>query len=127
MELLVRAVDGRERRRGGGRSLFLLVRLLPSARALGQRTLVLDVLDPSVVADALGRLEVLLRDGGVVLVGGAETGGGGLVLVGEGLLRDPVAVLVVVRGVDDAGRRDRFLALALLLGLGLDEIGAGRS
>lgn len=93
------------------------MRLLPRPGALGQRALVLDVLDPPVVADALGRLEVLLRDGGVVLVGGAEAGGGGLVLVREGLLRDPVAVLVVVRGVDDAGRGDRFLALALLFGL----------
>lgn len=103
------------------------MRLLPSPGALGQRALVLDILNPPVVADALCRLEVLLRDGSIVLVGGAEAGGGGLVLVGQGLLRDPVAVLVVVRGVDDARRRDRFLALALLFGLGLDEIGAGRS
>lgn len=127
VDLLVCTVDGRE---GGGsrrRGLLLFVGLLPGTRALGQRALVLDVLDPPVVADALCRLEVLLRDGGVVLVGGAEARGGGLVLVGEGFLRDPVAVLVVVWGVDDAGRRDRLLALALFLGLGLDEIGAGRS
>lgn len=103
------------------------MRLLPRARALGQRALVLDVLDFPIVTDTLGRLEVLLSDGGVVLVGGAEAGRGGLVRVGEGLLRSPVPVLVVVGGVDDAGRGDRFLALALLFGLRLDEIRAGRS
>lgn len=114
---LVRAVYRRERRGRGRRGLLLLVRLLPRARALDQRALVLHVLDPPVVADALGRLEVLLGDGGVVLVGGAEAVRGGLVLVREGLLCDPVPVLVVVGGVDDAGRGDRFLALPLLLGL----------
>lgn len=117
MDLLFRAIDSPEGRSRSRRGLLLLVRLLPRARALGQRALVLDVLDPPVVADALCRLEVLLGDGCVVLVGGAEAGGGGLVLVGQGLLRDPVAVLVVIRGVDDAGRGDRFLALALLFGL----------
>lgn len=101
--------------------------LLPRARALGQRALVLDILDPSVVADALGRLEVLLGDRGVVLVGGAEAGRGGLVRVRQGLLGGPIPMLVVVRGVDDAGRGDRFLALPLLLRLGLDEFGAGWS
>lgn len=124
---LVGAVDGGERRRCGRGCLLLLVGLLPRARALGERALVLDVLDPPVVADALGRLEVLLRDGGVVLVGRAEAGRGGLVLVGEGLLRGPVAVLVVVGGVDNAGRGDRLLALPFLLGLGLYEVCAGRS
>lgn len=127
MELLVRPVYSRERRGGGRRGLLLLVRLLPRARALGQRALVLDVLDFPIVTDTLGRLEVLLSDGGVVLVGGAEARRGGLVRVGEGLLRSPVPVLVVVGGVDDAGRGDRFLALALLFGLRLDEIRAGRS
>lgn len=106
VDLLVRAVDGRERRGGRRRGLLLLVRLLPRARALGQRALVLDVLDPPIVPDALGRLEVLLRDRGVVLVGGAEPGRGGLVLVGERLLRGPVPVLVVLWVVDDAGRGD---------------------
>lgn len=128
VDLLVGAVDGGERRGGGRGGLLLLVGLLPRAGALGERALVLDVLDPPVVADALGRLEVLLRDGGVVLVGRAEAGRGGLVLVGEGLLRGPVAVLVVVRGVDDTRRGDRLLALPLLLGLGLglDEVCARR-
>lgn len=127
MDLLIRAIDSPKSRGGGGRGLLLFMGLLPRARALGQRALILDVLDPPVVADALCRLKVLLGDRGVVFVGGAEARRGGLVLVGEGLLRDPVAVLVVVRGVDDAGCGDRFLALALLFGLGLDEVRAGRS
>lgn len=117
VDLLVRAVDGRERRGGGRRGLLLLVRLFPGARALSQRALVLDVLDPPVVADALGRLEVLLGDRGVVFVGGAEAGRGGLVRMRQGLLGGSVPVLVVVGGVDDAGRGDRFLALPLLFGL----------
>lgn len=127
VDLVVRAVDGREGRGGGGRRLLLLAGLLPRARALGQRALVLDILDPPVVADALGRLEVLLRDRRVVLVGGAEARWGRFVLVREGLLRHPVPVLVVVRGVDYAGLGDGFLALALLFGLGLDEVCAWRS
>ena len=91
------------------------MRLLPRARALDQRALVLHVLDPPVVADALGRLEVLLGDRGVILIGGAEAVRGGLVFVGQGLFRDPVPVVVVVGGVGDAGRGYRFLALPLLL------------
>lgn len=77
--------------------------LLPRARALDQRPFVLDGLDSSVVAGALCRLEVLLGDGVVVLIGGTEARRYCFVFVGQRLGRCLVPMLVMVRRMDDAG------------------------